>query len=370
LWIGAHPKAPSRLSDGRSLLDVIRTDPAGMLGSDVEARFGARLPFLLKVLAVDTPLSLQAHPNLEQAARGFSREESVGVALDAPERTYKDDNHKPELLCALTPFEALSGFRPPEEAAELFESLGVSSLDLAGELRAGDPEALKRAFSRLMTLPADARARVVADVLGRCERAGAADASRFAASIGWALKLAAQYPGDIGVVASLLLNHLRLAPLEAVYLEAGRLHAYLCGTGVEIMANSDNVLRGGLTPKHVDLPELLNVLVFDSPAIGPSPTRELGSGEVRYETPAPEFQLSRFELTPDLRFRNERRRGPEILLCVEGQASLELLAPAPAAPRPLRRGQACFLSASSAGYELRGSGRVFRATVGTSASSA
>jgi mannose-6-phosphate isomerase len=366
LWIGAHPKAPSRLSDGRSLLDVIRTDPAGMLGSDVEARFGARLPFLLKVLAVETPLSLQAHPNLEQAARGFMREESVGVALDAPERTYKDDNHKPELLCALTPFEALSGFRAPEEAAELFESLGVSSLDLAGELRARDPEALKRAFSLLMTLPADARARVVADVLGRCERAGAADAGRFAGSIGWALKLAAQYPGDIGVVASLLLNHLRLAPLEAVYLEAGRLHAYLYGTGVEIMANSDNVLRGGLTPKHVDVPELLKVLVFDSPAVSPSPTRELGSGEVRYEAPAPEFQLSRFELTPDVRFRNELRRGPEILLCVEGQASLELLAPMPAAPRPLRRGQACFLSASSAGYELRGSGRVFRATVGTS----
>jgi mannose-6-phosphate isomerase len=347
----------------------------------VQARFGERLPFLLKVLAVESPLSLQAHPNQEQAARGFSREEAAGVPLHAPERTYKDDNHKPELLCALTPFEALSGFRPAEEAAELFEWLGVSSLGLARELRAGGPDALRRTFSLLMMSPPDAWGAVVADVLERCERARPA-AGRFASSIGWALKLAAQYPGDIGVVASLLLNHLKLAPLEAVYLEAGRLHAYLSGTGVEIMANSDNVLRGGLTPKHVDVPELLNVLTFDSPAVGVSSTRELPSGEVVYETPASEFQLSRLELGPDVRFRNEPRaiasnavassepKGPEILLCVEGQASLELLAPAPAAPRPLRRGQACFLSASAAGYELRGHGRVFRATVAPSAWSA
>jgi mannose-6-phosphate isomerase len=379
LWIGAHPKAPSRLSDGRSLLDAIRADPAGMLGEAVEARFGARLPFLLKVLAVDSPLSLQAHPNLEQAARGFMREQAAGVPLDAPERTYKDDNHKPELLCALTPFEALSGFRPPEEAAELFEWLGVSSLELSRELRTGDAGALKRAFALLMTLPPDARARVVAEVLGRCEQASAAGGP-FAGSISWALKLAAQYPGDIGVVASLLLNHLRLAPLEAVYLEAGCLHAYLRGTGVELMANSDNVLRGGLTPKHVDVAELSSVLTFDSPAVGAVATRELPSGEVLYQTPAREFQLSRLELGPQTRFCNRPSRnppspsapiaaprGPEILLCVEGQAWLELLAPAPAAPRPLRRGQACFLSASSAGYELRGNGLVFRATVGASA---
>ncbi len=386
LWIGAHPKAPSRLSDGRSLLDVIRADPAGMLGDDVQARFGARLPFLLKVLAVDSPLSLQAHPNLEQAARGFMREQASGLPIDAPERSYKDDNHKPELLCALTPFEALSGFRRPAEAAELFEWLGVSSLELSRELRAGDADALKRAFSLLMTLPPDARARVVAEVLGRCEQASSAG-GRFAGSISWALKLAAQYPGDIGVVASLLLNHLKLAPLEAVYLEAGRLHAYLRGTGVEIMANSDNVLRGGLTPKHVDVAELSSVLVFDSPAMGACTTRELPSGEVVYETPAPEFQLSRLELGPDTRFRNlpsrnaasrkppssdppSAPRGPEILLCVEGQAWLELLTPVPAVPRPLRRGHACFVSASSAGYELRGNGLVFRATVGSSASSA
>jgi mannose-6-phosphate isomerase len=361
LWIGAHPKAPSRLSDGRSLLDAIRSDPSGMLGSEVHGRFGARLPFLLKVLAVDTPLSLQAHPNLEQAARGFAREEEAGVPLDAPTRTYKDDNHKPELLCALTPFEALSGFRPAGEAAELFEALGVGSIDLFTELRSRRPDALKLAFSRLMTLSEAERAIVTREVLSQCERA--TPGGPFAASIAWAVKLGARYPGDAGAVASLLLNHLTLAPLEAVYLEAGRLHAYLSGTGVEIMANSDNVLRGGLTPKHVDVPELLNVLEFDSPPVQPSPTLALPSGEVRYLTRAAEFTLSRVDLGPERGFHVEVH-GPEILLCVEGQTTVELGPRAPAAPRPLRRGQACFLSASSGAYKLEGSGRVFRARVG------
>lgn len=364
LWIGAHPTAPSRLSDGRSLLDAIRSDPANLLGHEVRARFGARLPFLLKVLAVDAPLSLQAHPTLEQAARGFAREELAGVPLDAPERTYKDDNHKPELLCALTPFEALSGFRPPAESAALFEWLGVTSLDLV-ELRSGAPDALRRTFSRLMTLPATARATVTADVLSRCERARPSG-GRFAASVAWAAKLGARYPGDIGAVASLLLNHLSLEPLDAVFLEAGRLHAYLSGTGVEIMANSDNVLRGGLTPKHIDVPELLHVLAFDSPPVRPSPVRELSPCELRYETPAPEFQLSRLELGPGQRFQADVL-GPEILLCVDGQATVVPSPRAASAPRPLRRGQACFLPASSGGYELQGNGRVFRATVGRAA---
>ena len=362
LWIGAHPKAPSRLSDGRSLLDAIVADPDGMLGADVPMRFGPRLPFLLKVLAVDAPLSLQAHPDREQAQRGFAREEHAGLPLDAPTRTYKDDNHKPELLCALTPFEALSGFRPALRTAALFDLLGVTRVDTAA-LRSGRPDALEQAFTRLMTLPADERAQVIEDVLSRCERALMQVEPELAGSVAWALDLGRRYPGDIGAVASLLLNHLRLEPFEAVYLDAGRLHAYLSGTGVEIMANSDNVLRGGLTPKHVDVPELLRVLRFDSPPAEPVPTTQLPSGEVRYESPAPEFRLSRLELGPERGFQGEVT-GPEILLCVEGQASVELGPRAPAAPRCLRRGQACFLSASSGGYRLEGSARVFRARVG------
>lgn len=360
LWIGAHPKAPSRLSDGRSLLTAIGVDPVGMLGADVSSRFGPQLPFLLKVLAVEAPLSLQAHPNLEQAVRGFAREESAGVPRDAATRTYRDPNHKPELLCALTPFEALSGFRPASEAAELFEELGVEHL--AEALRAGGPAALESVFSGLMTLPPVERQRLSGDVRQRCEQA-ARGSSRFAPSLGWAARLGSAYPGDIGAVASLLLQYICLEPLEAIFLEAGRLHAYLSGTGVEIMANSDNVLRGGLTPKHVDVPELLSVLRFDAPRLAPTPTHALRTGEIVYETSAREFRLSRLELVPERHVSIDVADGPEILLCVEGQATLDLGGRA-AAPRTLRRGQACFLSASTGSYALGGHGRVFRATVG------
>jgi mannose-6-phosphate isomerase len=367
LWIGAHPRSSSRLADGRTLLEAIQADPERMLGPALQQRFGGELPFLLKVLAVDSPLSLQAHPNLEQARVGFAREELAGIPLTASARTYKDANHKPELLCALTPFEAFSGFRPAAEAATLFESLGVSSIDLPTQLRSSGREPLRTAFSRLMLLSGELRSQVIADVLQRCEQAQHSPGP-FAAALGWASKLGLLYPGDLGAVACLLLNHVALAPLEAVYLEAGRLHAYLGGTGVEIMANSDNVLRGGLTPKHVDLPELLQVLQFDSPAIRPTPTSVGGSGELIYQTPAPEFRLSRLELAEDQPFSTELS-GPEVLLCVAGQTEVQLVGPdhpgSHDRPAPaLRRGQACFLPASSGGYRLRGAGRVFRARSG------
>jgi len=358
LWIGAHPKAPSVLRDGRSLLELIQSDPPATLGPLVLGRFGAELPFLLKVLAVEAPLSLQAHPDLEQARAGFEREQAAGLALDAFERTYKDRNHKPELLCALTRFEALLGFRPPEASAALLESLGLGDLELVARLRSRAPEPLRLAFSGLMTLAAAPRAELTQRVLERCELAQA-EPGPFRGSIRWAARLGQAYPGDIGAVASLLLHHVTLQPLQAVYLEAGRLHAYLEGTGVEIMANSDNVLRGGLTPKHVDLPELLRVLHFDSPDVSPTPTRQVSPAELAYETPAPEFRLSCIELGAGSSFRGELR-GPELLLCVAGELALA----APGGPQTLRQGQAGFLPARLGHYELTGTGRAFRAQVG------
>ncbi len=368
LWIGAHPQAPSRCSDGRSLLELIRSDPGGMLGAAVVQRFGAQLPFLLKVLAVDAPLSLQAHPNLEQAREGFAREQAAGIALDARERTYKDDNHKPELLCALTRFEALSGFREPLQSAALFEQLGLSPspalTQLLAQLRGTEQEPLRAAFSGLMTLPAQQAAELAAQV---CERAGhaAAASGPFQASLRWAARLGEAYPGDIGAVASLLLQHLVLEPLQAVYLEAGRLHAYLCGTGVEIMASSDNVLRGGLTPKHVDVPELLRVLRFDAPRVAPTPTQRRSALELSYDTPAAEFALSRIDL--DAQQLEAPLLGPELWLCVAGKAELQLpCASGEAEVQALRKGQACFLPAHLGTLRISGSARLFRATVGSS----
>jgi mannose-6-phosphate isomerase len=359
LWIGAHPGAPSRDGSGRSLLELIQADPEGTLGAEVEQRFGRRLPFLLKVLAVEAPLSLQAHPNLQQAQAGFAREQAAGIPLDARERTYKDDNHKPELLCALTPFEALCGFRPPLDSAALFAELGLAELAFVRALRSSAPEPLREAFSGLMTLAAGEASKLAADVLARAERASATH-GRFQASFSWAATLGRAYPGDIGAVACLLLNHLRLAPLEAVYLEAGRLHAYLSGTGVEIMANSDNVLRGGLSPKHIDVPELLRVLVFDSSPVRPTPTTRLSTAELAYRTSAPEFQLSRIELEP-ARACAWPLRGPELLLCVDGRARVE----AGSSVLELACGQACFLPAAALSARLTGPARLFRAAAGT-----
>ncbi|HEU4580878.1 MAG TPA: mannose-6-phosphate isomerase, class I [Polyangiaceae bacterium] len=358
LWIGAHPAAPSRDGNGHSLLELIQADPERTLGSEVAHRFGRRLPFLLKVLAVEAPLSLQAHPNLQQAQAGFAREQAAGIPLDARERTYKDDNHKPELLCALTPFEALSGFRPPLDSAALFAELGLAELPFVRALRSSAPEPLREAFSGLMSLAAGAAGQLAAEVLERAERASASK-GRFQASFAWAARLGRAYPGDIGAVASLLLNHLQLAPLEAIDLEAGRLHAYLSGTGVEIMANSDNVLRGGLTPKHIDVPELLRVLVFDSPPVRPTPATRLSAAELAYQTSAAEFQLSRIDLEP-ARACSWQLRGPELLLCVDGRAQLE----AAGCVQELARGQACFLPAAARAARASGSARLFRAAVG------
>jgi len=361
LWIGAHPRAPSRAPGGRSLLELIAADPAGMLGPAVQRRFGARLPFLLKVLAVESPLSLQAHPNLEQARAGYAREQAAGIALDAHERTYKDDNHKPELLCALSRFETLSGFRAPLDTAQLFSELGLADLALVTALRSGQPEPLRVAFSDLMTLAPEARARLSAEVVARSERASHA-ASPFQGSFAWAARLGRAYPGDIGAVASLLLNHLVLEPLEAVYLEAGRLHAYLSGTGVEIMANSDNVLRGGLTPKHIDVAELSRVLRFDAPPVSITRTRRRSEVELAYETDACEFCLSRLDLEPQHPIRLDVQ-GPELLLCVSGQLSVLPTLDAQGAGS-LSQGQACFLPASAGSVRLEGGARVFRAGVG------
>jgi mannose-6-phosphate isomerase len=367
LWIGAHPRAPSRLADGRSLLESIQSDPARMLGDGVAREFEGRLPFLLKVLAVATPLSLQAHPDLAQAREGFAREERAQVPLAAPERNYKDDNHKPELLCALGPFEALSGFRAPAEAAALLAELGLEHSGLAQKLAAREGEPLRAAFDDLMGLAGEAKTRLLAEVVNRSAQAAQGN-SRFAPSYRWAVTLAEAYPGDVGAACSLLLNYIVLEPYQALYLEAGRLHAYLKGVGVELMANSDNVLRGGLTPKHVDVAELRRVLRFDDQVMSPAPTRTDGN-EVHYLTPAREFALSRVELDGTQSF-SARSTGPELVLCSAG--SVQLSTPAGSAPGgapaqqtlALRSGAACFIPASLGGFEASGRGQIFRAGVG------
>ncbi|GGM01304.1 mannose-6-phosphate isomerase, class I [Nakamurella endophytica] len=365
LWMGAHPGDPSVLegfgSDGTvTLADAVDRDPEAMLGSAVAAKFGARLPFLLKVLAAAEPLSLQAHPSPAQAAHGFELEERLGVPLDSPDRNYKDSWHKPELVCALTEFHALCGFRDPAVTVELLTELAVPQLDHYLSLLSGQPDrdGVRALFSSIVTVPASLLDPLLAAVLQACVarvRAG----SRFAAEYRTALELGERYPGDPGVLASLLLNRVTLQPGQALYLDAGNLHAYLEGVGVEIMANSDNVLRGGLTPKHVDVPELMRVLDFtagDVPVLGGDAGPD---GELVYTTPVPEFRLSRLELS-DRPYRLDHD-GPQILLVTEGTA--ELVA-ADGAALTVPRGRSVWVPAADRGVTVHGTGVAYRAMDG------
>ena len=372
LWMGAHPSAPSRLSRAKgngaqSLADIIAASAMHEIGAEVATTFGPRLPFLLKVLAAAQPLSLQAHPNEAQAKRGFEDEDRRGIARDAPTRSYRDSSHKPELLCALVPVEALCGFRRAADTLRLFDDLAVAELEpLLAPLRGScDSRGLAATFGMLMTLARDEGARVVKATVAACDARVSAGSS-FAREYGWAIRLAALYPGDVGVVSALLLNLVHLQPGEALYLGAGNLHAYLEGVGVEIMASSDNVLRGGLTTKHMDVPELMGVLDFvDGPAAVVR-ARHLDEHERVWDTPAREFRLSAIEVgaTPAAPVAREVR-GPEILLCARGTV---VVSPADGSPEvTLTGGAAAFVPASTGRYHLRAagnaSGYLFRATV-------
>ncbi|MFE9855753.1 mannose-6-phosphate isomerase, class I [Streptomyces sp. NPDC005780] len=364
MWMGAHPGAPSRITRAGSaaeasaapssppaelaLTDVIAADPAGELGRPAVDKFGPRLPFLLKLLAAGAPLSLQVHPDLAQAQQGYADEERRSVPIDAPHRTYKDANHKPELICALTPFDGLCGFRRPVEAAEAMEGLGVDSLKPYADLLRAHPEeaALREVLTAILTADPAQMAETVAATAAAAERIGGAYAPY--------ARIAHHFPGDAGVLAAMLLNYVQLQPGEALYLGAGVPHAYLEGLGVEIMANSDNVLRCGLTPKHIDVPELLRIVRFEATEPGILRPEASPSGEELYETPVDEFRLSRFDLSPGAAPVDLTAATPQILLCTAGTPKAGELGLGP--------GESVFVPAGEKA-EVSGTGTVFRATV-------
>ncbi|MDI2132616.1 mannose-6-phosphate isomerase, class I [Yinghuangia seranimata] len=362
LWMGAHPGDPSRVDRGagpRSLVDVIAADPVDELGAATAARFGAQLPFLFKVLAVDKPLSLQVHPNAAQAAAGFADEDARGIPREAPFRNYVDANHKPELACALTDLEALCGFREVAATVKLLDLLGVPELQPCADALRERPESegLRSAMTQALTLPDNRKAAVVGEVASACLRV-AGTPSPFAAACLAVADLARRHPADLGVVAALLLNHMRLTEGQAVYFAAGLPHSYLSGTFVEILANSDNVLRCGLTDKHIDVAELLRVLEFRAGPVDVLAPIEGPDGEQVYHTPVPDFRLSRYvldggaaRLLPDGR--------PQILLCTAGGAKLA----GAHGTVELARGQSVYVPASDPAVSLAGDGLVFRATV-------
>jgi mannose-6-phosphate isomerase len=405
LWMGAHPKAPSRVLLGDADLggdaelgldEYIARDPVSTLGSKLAAGFGDELPYLFKVLSAAQGLSIQAHPNREQAKEGFEREEKLGIPRDHPKRNYKDKNHKPEVLVALTEFWALRGFRRINEIVVHFDREGLGPLRQRARELSVDGD-LRRFFQALFDLTADERSAVLASLLGEAHEREGTDSD--APEYRWIRKLSKWYQDDIGVLAPLYLNLLRLEPGEAVFQPAGVLHAYLSGTGVECMANSDNVLRGGCTVKHIDREELIRVLDFAprppeklaSEAPGASvasvtseaseggrsgdpsrpPTDTEAAVSMRtFVAGVPEFELEEIllgsrALEPSAGASEglvelSREGGADIILCASGEVRLA----SSSGEVRLAAGESVFLTDDVGHISLGGHGQVFRARPG------
>ena len=384
LWMGCHPGAPSQVilpsepAGGLiSLGELIAADPFRYLGKETAQKYAA-LPFLFKLLAAEKPLSIQAHPNLTQAQEGFSRENSAGLPVDAPNRNYKDPNHKPEIICALTPFTGMCGFRSPDVIKELLTQFvsqrhsgtelteGISSLmrvletprESHSSTEAQREEGqLQEFLSSLFAMPRGIREALTEYILTIPVNEDTSLEYRLMQ------EFARLYPGDPAVISPLYLNVFNLEPGEAIFLQAGVLHAYCSGFGVELMANSDNVLRGGLTGKHIDIPELMHVLDFTpmtpqiiKPVPGTVPNMESGSC-FTYPAPCDEFSLTRINSTGvTVPWRTE---GPAIGIVTEGEVN--------AGGMILKQGESVFIPPGEK-LLLQGNFTLYAASIGSAAS--
>lgn len=364
-WFGAHPSgATLALDAGRdgeamTLARLIAEDPAAALGDDVVERIGPHLPYLVKLIAPAEPLSLQVHPNAEQAALGYVREERTGVPVDSPHRTYRDPNHKPEMVYALTQFEAVSGFRAPRRVLEILA--GLEHIPLIAKtverIRQGASVSGMRSALEYVLLGARDRDADVDAVVEAIRERVSEQTSPSMHSDAVALKLAAAHPGDRGVLASLLLNPVTLQPGEVMFVPAGCVHAYLSGLAVEVMASSDNVVRAGLTSKHIDARALLEIVdVKPSPPMRMAAERLSRHVEVFY-APVEEFELAVIE--PLESTVEVGGAGPRIVLAIDGR--LDLHSPGEE-PISISRGQAAFLTHAEE-VTVTGPGRLARASV-------
>lgn len=365
LWVGAHPGAPSIVADdGRTLGQFIADDPAHTLGATVVDRFGARLPYLLKILAVARPLSIQAHPTISQAEQGYAAEETAGIPLDSPLRSYRDRQHKPEMVVALTEFEALLGFRDPAEVGELLAQTGGPEFaDAAAQLKRGEPglQGLVHAWLSLSGSQANVLVRALIDT-----------ARAYPEEDAYAVvnHLSAEYPDDRGLLLALLMQHVRLGPGEAAFVGAGVPHAYLSGVAVEPQASSDNTLRAGLTVKHVDTAEIGRILRVEAGGgvVIRAPERTAPGEYVYPVADVDEFRLCRLDL--DEAPVQPSGHGPRLLLVVDGEARVrtggrddgEAGRHGETSACVLTRGRAAFVPASAGQVTVEGAGTAFSVT--------
>ncbi|WP_271459850.1 mannose-6-phosphate isomerase [Pantoea leporis] len=350
LWMGAHPKSPSTVEvngEVRSLREIIDADKVAMLGKAVAERFG-ELPFLFKVLCADQPLSIQVHPSKAAAEQGFARENAAGIPLSAAERNYKDANHKPELVYALTPFQAMNGFRELHEIVSLLEPVAGAHPQIAHFLENANEANLAKLFATLLSLQDEAKSRAIG-VLKSAINAREGEPWQTIKSI------AIDYPDDSGLFSPLLLNVITLQPGEAMFLFAETPHAYLKGVALEVMANSDNVLRAGLTPKFIDIPELLANLKFQAKPAATLLTQPQRDGEtLNFPIPVEDFAFAIHGLSaaPQALAQN----SAALLFCIEGQAIIEKSGQ----QLVLKPGESCFVAANESPVNAAGTGRLAR----------
>ncbi|NBC99497.1 mannose-6-phosphate isomerase [Atlantibacter hermannii] len=351
LWMGAHPKSSSKIEgqDGslHALRDVIDADKSALLGDAVATRFG-ELPFLFKVLCADQPLSIQVHPNKQASEDGFAKENAAGIPLDAAERNYKDPNHKPELVFALTPFLAMNAFREFSDIIALLQPVAGAHTAIAHFLENPNEERLSQLFAGLLSMEGEKKSRALAVLK-------AALNSQQGEPWQTIRMISAFYPDDSGLFSPLLLNVVKLNPGEAMFLFAETPHAYLKGVALEVMANSDNVLRAGLTPKYIDIPELVANVKFAPRAADSlltAPTRD--GNMLDFPIPVEDFAFSLHDLTADPATLSQQSAA--ILFCVEGEATLTQ----EAQTLTLHAGESAFISAADAPVGISGNGRLAR----------
>lgn len=361
-WFGDHPAGPATSAgSGEGLDAILCRRPEHFLGAEVVSRFGATLPFLLKIIAPARALSLQVHPDKQRAEETFAAEEAAGLASDDPRRNYRDRNHKPEVLVALSEFEALVGFRAPRKAAAILAGLRTPLAQRLHDLLVGTPDArgMRAAFRTVISPGWGADRDVVAAIAEECRARVLAKRSPSSRIDRIVCSLQEQFPGDPAVVAALLLNPVTLRPGEALYVPPGAVHAYLSGTGIEVMASSDNVLRAGLTTKRVDVDELLEATeVIAAPPVRLAPERLDRRTEVFY-APVDEFELTlqsaqRARADDSAGRRTLPGAGPRIVLCLEGTIRLR----SDTGEETLHPGQAVFVGAAEGCVVCEGAGVV------------
>ncbi|MFT6987751.1 MAG: mannose-6-phosphate isomerase [Psychromonas sp.] len=354
IWMGAHPNGCSKIKNGggtQLLSDFINQNKSAVLTTETSEKYG-ELPYLFKVLAAGEALSVQVHPSKEQAVAGFAKEEKAGISRTAANRNYKDPNHKPELVYALTPYLAMNGFREFDQTIALFKKVNITAIEylLCAFDAAPNSAGLEAFFSAILSLQEEVKERAVNELL---EYANANKDDPLFALIG---DLAEQHPGDIGLFSPLMLNVITLQPGEAMFLYACTPHAYLKGTGLEIMANSDNVLRAGLTPKYIDVEELVACTKFEAiPFDTLQFTPEEKEGGEYYAIPVDDFKFALFESADDLSISVQ---SAEILIALDADLTLTH---SNGESVTIAKGESVFIPAYAKQYQLTSKGRVARA---------